>query len=151
MIMSKKSLTDFVKRVNVLPIFLMAVMCIGLLSCGSDDKKEDEPITPPSGPPTAVTITNNSVITLNRFRVVFLNSRYEALTDKDYGTLSPRDHISAKIPTGATQYYMATYLNNTWYFSAYYDITFTNMSLTDAEVGEWSANANTRSEYRDIE
>lgn len=151
--MTKKYFKELVRKMNVLPILLMAVMSIGLASCGDDEKeiiKTDDP--PRQTTITDVTITNSSVITLQRFRVVFLNSRGETLTDKDYGTLAPNDYISAKIPTGATQYYMATYLSSTWFFSANYDISITSMRLTDAEVGEWRSNSSTRSVFlRDAE
>lgn len=92
-------------------------------------------------PETRVTITNNSTYTLYRFRVVFLNSRNEELTDRDYGTFDPGMVVIADIPTSATQFYMATYLNNKWFFSPNYDTTFTNLSLSTGEIGNWSTNA----------
>ena len=95
-------------------------------------------------PDTRVTIINNSTYTLERFRVVFLNSRLESLTDRDFGTLSPGTSVTADIPTSATQFYMATYLNSRWYFSPNYDIEFTYLNLTTAEVGNWSANASAK-------
>lgn len=88
-----------------------------------------------------VTITNSSTYTLYRFRVVFMNSRLEELTDRDFGTLDPGTKITADIPTSASEYYMATYLNNKWFFSPNYDVTYTNLSLTTAEIGNWSANS----------
>ena len=90
---------------------------------------------------TKVTITNNSTYTLNRFRVVFMNSRLEELTDRDFGTLAPGTTITADIPTSATEFYMATYLNNKWFFSPNYDVTYTNLSLTTSEIGHWSTNS----------
>lgn len=90
---------------------------------------------------TKVTITNNSTYTLYRFRVVFLNSRMEELTDRDFGTLDPGTTISADIPTSATEFYMATYLNSTWYFSPNYDISYTRLMLSTSEVGQWSKNS----------
>ena len=92
-------------------------------------------------PETKVTITNSSTYTLYRFRVVFVNSRFEELTDRDFGTLDPGTTITADIPTSATEFYMATYLNSKWFFSPNYDITYTNLSLTTAEIGNWSANS----------
>lgn len=91
--------------------------------------------------PTSVSITNNSTYTLNRFTVHFVNSKYEELSSRDFGTLYPNSSITAEIPTGATEYYMATYLGSRWYFSANYSIDFTNMLLTTAEVGNWSTNS----------
>lgn len=88
-----------------------------------------------------VTITNSSTYTLYRFRVVFMNSRLEELTDRDFGTLDPGTTITADIPTSATEFYMATYLNSRWYFSPNYDVTYTYLSLTTAEIGNWSANS----------
>lgn len=92
-------------------------------------------------PETKVTITNSSTYTLNRFRVVFMNSRLEELTDRDFGTLDPGTTITADIPTSASEFYMATYLNNKWFFSPNYDVAYTNLSLTTAEIGNWSANS----------
>ena len=92
-------------------------------------------------PETKVTITNSSTYTLYRFRVVFMNSRLEELTDRDFGTLDPGTTITADIPTSATEFYMATYLNSKWFFSPNYDVTYTNLSLTTAEIGNWSANS----------
>ena len=92
-------------------------------------------------PETKVTITNSSTYTLYRFRVVFMNSRLEELTDRDFGTLDPGTTITADIPTSATEFYMATYSNYKWYFSPNYDISYTSLSLTTAEIGNWSANS----------
>ncbi|MBQ6965717.1 MAG: BACON domain-containing protein [Bacteroidaceae bacterium] len=91
--------------------------------------------------PTRVTITNGSVYTLERFRVVFLNSRFEKLTDRDFGTLSPGSSVTVDIPTGATEYYMATYSGSTWYFSPNYTVDYTTLNLTTDEIGNWSANS----------
>lgn len=91
-------------------------------------------------PETRVTITNGSTYTLERFTVHFINSRLEELSARDFGTLYPNSTISADIPTGATEYYMATY-SSKWFFSANYSIEYTNMVLTTAEVGNWSANS----------
>ena len=90
---------------------------------------------------TKVTVTNNSTYTLYRFRVVFLNSKLEELTDRDFGTLDPGSTITADIPTSAKEFYMATYLNSKWYFSPNYEISYTNLSLSTAEIGNWSANS----------
>lgn len=91
--------------------------------------------------PTQVHIANNSTYTLERFTVHFVNSRFEELSARDFGTLYPGGNISADIPTGATEYYMATYLGSRWFFSANYSIDFSNMNLTTAEVGNWNANS----------
>ncbi len=91
--------------------------------------------------PTQVTITNSSTYTLPRFRVVFLNARSESLVDQDYGTLSPGRTIHADIPTAAKEYYMATYMNSKWFFSPNYDISYTTLNLSTAEVGGWSSNS----------
>ena len=92
-------------------------------------------------PETKVTITNSSTYTLYRFRVVFMNSRLEELTDRDFGTLDPGTTITADIPTSASEFYMATYLNSKWFFSPNYDVTYTNLSLSTAEIGNWSAHS----------
>lgn len=90
---------------------------------------------------TKVTITNSSTYSLYRFRVVFVNSRSEELTDRDFGTLDPGTTIIADIPTSATEFYMATFLNSKWFFSPNYDVSYTNLSLSTAEIGKWSANS----------
>lgn len=90
---------------------------------------------------TKVTVTNNSTYTLYRFRVVFLNSKLEELTDRDFGTLDPGSTITAEIPTSAKEFYMATYLNSKWFFSPNYEVTYTNLSLSTAEIGNWSTNS----------
>ena len=89
---------------------------------------------------TKVTITNNSSYTLQRFTVHFVNSRMEELSTRDFGSLYPGGRIEADIPTGATEYYMATYASR-WYFSANYSIDITRMNLTTAEVDNWTANS----------
>lgn len=90
--------------------------------------------------PTQISITNGSTYTLERFRVIFLNTRLEQLTDRDFGTLAPGTTIHADIPTSATEFYMATY-NTMWFFSPNYDVTYTSLTLTTAEIGNWSANS----------
>ena len=90
---------------------------------------------------TSIRITNNSNYTLDRFTVHFVNSRFEELSTRDFGTLYSGNTITAEIPTGATEYYMATYASSRWFFSANYDISIANMTLTTAEVDRWSANA----------
>lgn len=92
-------------------------------------------------PETRVTITNNSTYSLYRFRVVFVNSRFEELTDRDFGTLDPGTTITADIPTAATEFYMATYLNSKWFFSPNYDISYTRLNLSTAEIGNWSTSS----------
>ena len=64
----------------------------------------------------------------------------EELSRRDFGSLYPGGKIEADIPTGATEYYMATYASR-WYFSANYSIDITRMTLTTAEVDNWSANS----------
>ena len=96
--------------------------------------------------PTKITITNNSTYSLYRFRVVFLNSRLELLTDRDCGTFDPGATVTVDIPTAATEFYMATYLNNRWFFSPDYDVTYTDLRLTTGEINNWSSSS---SAYRD--
>ena len=113
-------------------MFMVLAMGLTFTSCGSDGDGDDNPGT--------VTITNNSKYDLPQFTVVFLNAQYEELTDRNYGTLYADDKIECTIPTSASQYYMATRLNGTWYFSPYYSIAYKNLKLTTAEVGNWSSN-----------
>lgn len=88
-----------------------------------------------------VTIKNNSTYTLERFRIIFLNARDETLVDKDFGTLAPGESISIEIPAAATEYYMATYLSNIWFFSPNYTITYTSLKLSTSEVNNWGRNS----------
>ena len=125
---------------SMLTMIMVAVLSFGLTSCSKDDPEPTPEPTPVPVVATSVTITNQSTLTLTRFRVVFLNASNEILTDKDYGTMYPNDYISAPIPTSATQYYMATYINSTWYFSVNYNISYTSLSITDAVVREWRSN-----------
>lgn len=135
--MKKFSMKRFVKDCNFFAI--MMVIAMSIVSCGKDDP---EPTPEPPGPttPTTITVRNNGTYTLNRFRIIFLNSSREKLSEKDCGTLAPNDQASAKIPTAAKEYYMATYLYNDWFFSPYYDISYANLILSDAEIGNWSKN-----------
>lgn len=123
---------------NVLPILFVAVMSMGFMSCSKDEPEE----TPeyPTADYTKVVISNNGVTTLQRFRVVFLNAKREILTDKDFGTLAPGESITANIPTGATEYYMATYLYSKWFFSPNYEVSIISLKLSEAEIGQWTSN-----------
>lgn len=116
---------------SLLAFAMVAFLSVGFTSCHDDDDDA----------PSQVVIKNGSTYTLTRFRVVFMNSRMEELTDKDFGTLSPGETVTAVIPTSAKEFYMATYLSNTWYFSPNYEVTYKNLTLTNAEVGNWSANS----------
>ena len=89
---------------------------------------------------STISITNGSGYDLPCFTVRFLNTNREELTSRDYGTLYDGDNIKATIPTAASQFYMATKLNGTWYFSAYYPIYSSAWKLTRAEVGNWTPN-----------
>ena len=136
--MTKMSIKDFMRKMNVLPIILMAVMSVGLVSCGDD--KEDEILTPKEEikPTNVVTIVNNMSQTLNRFRVVFSNSKGEKLFDQEYGDFLPNKSISVTIPAGATEYYVATY-SGKWYFSADYQVSVTSLTLDDSSI--WYVNS----------
>jgi hypothetical protein len=89
---------------------------------------------------SAITVKNNSTYTLPRFTIHFVNDRFDELSTRDFGTLYPGGTATAEIATGATEYYMATNLYGTWYFSANYSIDYTNMSLTTSEIDNWRAN-----------
>lgn len=118
------------KTVKFLSMMLvMLALSVSFVSC-SDDNDDT---------PAIITISNNSTYTLNRFRVVFVTEKGEKLTDKEYGTLSQDDKITAEIPAGAAEYYMATYIN-TWFFSPNYPISITNNKLTSDVVNEWMTN-----------
>ena len=87
-----------------------------------------------------ITVTNNSgSYVLNRFRIVFLNAGGETLQDKEYGTFSPGDSHTVEIPTGAAEYYMATYKSK-WYFSPNYSVSVTKNKLTYDGIDQWRSN-----------
>lgn len=123
-------LMNLLNKQSALAIALVAMMSLGLTSCSKEDPIDSEQLT----------VRNNGTYTLNRFRIVFLNSSREKLSEKDCGTLAPGDQASANIPTAAKEYYMATYMYSEWYFSPYYDISYTNLTLSDSEIGEWKKN-----------
>ena len=102
-------------------------------------------VNPPSS--NQVIVTNNSTYVLYRFRIVFLNSRNETLSDIDCGTLSPGKSASADIPTAAKEYYMATLLSSTWFFSPNYDIQYKVLSLSTDEIGRWKSNSSSPSMF----
>ena len=87
---------------------------------------------------TKVTITNKTTYTLKRFTVHFVNSRLEELPDRDFGTVDPNSTVSADIPTGATEYYMAFY-DSRWWFSPNYSIEYTENLITS--VDKWTSNS----------
>ena len=105
----------------------MMAMCVSLSSCGGDD-------------PDCITVTNNSgSYVLERFRIVFLNTSGETLQDKEYGTFSPGDSHTVEIPTGADEYYMATY-SGKWYFSPNYSVSLKKNKLTYDGIQQWRSN-----------
>lgn len=110
-------------------VMLLVMMAMPFLAACSDD--DDEAV---------LTVTNDTgSMTLSRFTIVFVNHLGETLTDREYGTFSPGDRISAEIPIGAEEYYMGTYLN-AWYFSPNYPASITNNVLTYDGVGQWRTN-----------
>ena len=86
---------------------------------------------------TKVSITNSTINTLQRFTVHFLNSRLEELPDRDFGTLYPNSTVSADIPSGAAEYYMAFYEYSRWWFSPNYSIEDSEMVITD--ISKWTS------------
>lgn len=99
---------------------------------------------------SGVTITNSSTYTLERFTVVMCNAKYETFSQQDFGTFYPGNTITMPIPTGATQYYMGTYLNGKWFVSPDYDIQFTNLTLSTSEIGQWKANSSAPQLFRPV-
>ena len=123
---------------NLLAMMMVAMVSVGFTSCSDDDKEEALPVIPQTN---KVTVKNNSTYSLYRFRVVFVNSRMEEIDDKDFGTREPGKSISCEIPTGATEYYMATYQNYTWFFSPNYEVSYKNISLTNSIINNWYSNS----------
>ena len=135
--MTKKYFKELVRKMNVLPILLMAVMSVGLASCGDDEKEKDDIVKPDPPITNVVTIVNHMSQTLNRFRVVFSNSKGEKLFDQEYGDFLPNKSISVTIPAGAVEYYVATY-SSKWYFSPDYQVSVTSLTLDDSSI--WYVN-----------
>ena len=134
--MTKILFKNLQSKWNVLAIALIAMMSVGLSSCGGDDAGEiPQKIDPPVA--TGITITNNSSYSYNRFTVVFLNDDKERLGDKDYGTVSPGESVTASIATGATQYYIRIYANGRYYYSPNYKVSTTSLSLTNDSYWEY--------------
>lgn len=138
--MKKTSITNWIPKGRFLFIALLTALSMSLTSCSRDNDKIENGREDPPPPPTSITVTNNGTYTLSRFRIVFLNSSREKLSEKDCGTLAPNDRATAKIPTAAKEYYMATYMYSKWFFSPYYDISYTNLTISDSEIGEWTTN-----------
>lgn len=129
--MKKKLFKNLQCKWNVLAIALVAMMSVGFSSCGGGDDK-DEPTPPPTPPAvTSITVVNNSSSSLSRMNLVFINSHQEVVSFKDYGTLSPGESVVAQIPDGATEYYVTRNVNGTVWWTAYYPISVTTLSLTD--------------------
>lgn len=116
-------------KLSYVVMLLVLMMAVPFLAACSDD--DDEAV---------LTVTNDTGSrTLQRFKIVFLTGNGEILIDREYGTFSPGDRISAEIPIGAEEYYMGTYLN-AWYFSPNYPASITNNVLTYDGVGQWRTN-----------
>ena len=122
----KQTLTRKSKLSYVVMLLALMMAVPFLAACSNDD--DDQAV---------LTVTNKTgSMTLSRFRIVFLTGKGETLTDREYGTFSPGDRVSAEIPIGAEEYYMATYLN-AWYFSPNYPVSITDNVLTYDGVGQW--------------
>ena len=129
--MTKNLFKNLQSKWNVLAIALIAMMSVGLSSCGGGDDDGDIPqrVDPPVS--TGITITNNSTMSFDRFTVIFLNDEKQRVDQKDYGTVSPGESVNAPIATGATQYLIMIYYYGEYYLSPYYKVSATSLSLTD--------------------
>lgn len=112
-------------------LLLMLVTTFSFAACSDDDDDTS----------TGLVITNSSTYTLQRFRVVFYTSQEGILSDREYGTFYPgaKQEIPV-IPVGAAYYRMATYLDEEWYFSPNYEVSYRNLSITTDVIGEWRIN-----------
>ncbi len=127
--MDMKQTLKVKRKFSYVAILLVMMVVPFLAACGDDGDDQD-----------VLTVTNDTGSrTLQRFRIVFLTGNGETLIDREYGTFSPGDRISAEIPIGAEEYYMATYLN-AWYFSPNYPASITDNVLTYDGVGQWRSN-----------
>ena len=128
--MTKIELKKLVRKWNILPILLMAVMGVGLASCGDD--KEDDVITPEPVILNQVTITNNSGMAFRPIYIVYLNAQQEPLSTENLGDLLPNASKTAKFPTGTAYYYLAFMNNGTTYFTANHTVNETSFTITAA-------------------
>lgn len=119
---------------------LISLLGFGMMTGCTGDEYGPDTTEVVYGPPiviSSVTIVNHMSQTLNRFRVVFSNSKGEKLFDQEYGDFLPNKSISVTIPAGAVEYYVATY-SSKWYFSPDYQVSVTSLTLDDSSI--WYVN-----------
>lgn len=116
-------------------MLVMLVCCVGFASCSDDDDDDNSTSN-------EVKITNlTGSISFQSFRIVFLTANGETLINKDYGTVNNGESVSATIPTGATEYYMGTKINNIYFFSPNYPVSINNLKISYDEVAQWRSNS----------
>ena len=119
---------------------LISLLGFGMMTGCTGDEYGPDTTEVVYGPPiviSSVTIVNHMSQTLNRFRVVFSNSKGEKLFDQEYGDFLPNKSISVTIPAGAVEYYVATY-SSKWYFSPDYQVSVTSLTIDDSSI--WYVN-----------
>ena len=125
---------------NYLLSALISLLGFGMMTGCTGDEYGPDNTDVVYGPPIVisyVTYVNNMSTPLSRFRVIFRNSKGDILFDQDYGDFHPGDYFSVTIPTGAVEYYVATY-SGKWYFSPDYQVSVTTLSLNDSSI--WYTN-----------
>lgn len=132
--MAKKYLKDLMRKMSVLPIILMAVMSVGLASCGSDEKEDDKPIVPPPAPTNVLTISNNSSYSFRPLYVVYMNSIGEPLSTENIGDLLPNQTKTATFPQGTANWYLATETSSGVSYTANHSVTETSFTITAATI-----------------
>lgn len=131
--MTKMSLKNFMRKMNVLPIILMAVMSVGLVSCGDD--KEDV-ILPPEDikPSNVLTITNSSSYSFRPLYIVFLNSAGEPLSTENMGDLLPNASKTTTFPQGTAYWYLAVETSSGVSYTANHSVSETSFTISAATV-----------------
>ena len=128
-------------KANLFSLKMCAIIMVTVMSvCFSSCSKDDDKVTTP--PDNNIHITNNSTYTLSRFTVIFWNDDKETITNKEYGTFSTGEEKEIPIPSGATQYYMATNMNSKWFVSPTYKISeFKTLKLSTDMVNVWTTSS----------
>ena len=116
----------------LIAMFLLFVAANTFTACGGDEVDDTTQGT--------LVIKNNSIYSLQRFAIRFINSRGETISDIDKGTFEPGSSQKCTIPIGATEYYMRTLLGGTYFFSPNYEVSIKKITLDNSTVGAWTSN-----------
>lgn len=109
--------------------FLTCLMMVfALVSCGSDDKKDDAPDVPPV-PSNVISITNNSGTSFMPLGIVFLNVQREVLNQENLGDLYPGESTSAHIPGSCATWYLVANVQGLTYYTGDHLVSETSFTI----------------------